>query len=60
MFHGNDKEKKLRGNYISNREDNLKKMYLSVMNNFNDGTLKRELYEIFKDEVDIINNNSLI
>ncbi|MFR1709911.1 MAG: hypothetical protein ACLSV2_13550 [Clostridium sp.] len=60
MFHGSEKEKKLRGNYISNKEDSLKKMYLNIMKNFNDGTLKGELYEIFKDEVDIINNNSLI
>lgn len=60
MFHGNKKEKKLRSNYLSRKENNLKKIYLNIMNNFSDGTLKGELYEIFKDEVDIINSNNLI
>lgn len=60
MFHGKEKEKKLRSNYLSRKEDNLKKIYLNIMNNFSDGTLKGELYEIFKDEVDIINSNNLI
>ncbi|WP_346889025.1 hypothetical protein [Clostridium sp. UBA1056] len=60
MFHGNEKEKKLRSNYISRKENNLKKLYLNIMNNFSDGTLKGELYEIFKDEVDIINSNNTI
>ncbi|WP_346937131.1 hypothetical protein [Clostridium sp.] len=59
-FHGKEKEKKLRSNYLSRKEDNLKKIYLNIMNNFSDGTLKGELYEIFKDEVDIINSNNLI
>ncbi|GAA0772072.1 hypothetical protein GCM10008908_17610 [Clostridium subterminale] len=60
MFHGKEKEKKLRSNCLSRKEDNLKKIYLNIMNNFSDGTLKGELYEIFKDEVDIINSNNLI
>lgn len=40
MFHGNKKEKKLRSNYLSRKENNLKKIYLNIMNNFSDGTLK--------------------
>ncbi|WP_346940712.1 hypothetical protein [uncultured Clostridium sp.] len=60
MFHSEEKEKSIRRNYINKKEDNLKKLYLNIMNNFSDGTLKGELYEIFKDEVDIINSNNPI
>ncbi len=60
MFNGKDKEKNIRRNYINNKEENLKKLYLNILNNSNDGTLKEELYEIFKDELDIINSNNLI
>ncbi|HAR86338.1 hypothetical protein IO99_04545 [Clostridium sulfidigenes] len=60
MFNGKDKEKNIRRNYINKKEENLKKLYLNILNNSNDGTLKEELYEIFKDELDIINSNNLI
>jgi len=60
MFNGEDKEKKIRRNYINKKEENLKKLYLNILNNSDDGTLKEELYEIFKDELDIINSNNLI
>lgn len=60
MFNGEDKEKNIRRNYINKKEENLKKLYLNILNNSNDGTLKEELYEIFKDELDIINSNNLI
>ncbi|MGN9163635.1 hypothetical protein [Clostridium sulfidigenes] len=60
MFNGKDKGKNIRRNYINKKEENLKKLYLNILNNSNDGTLKEELYEIFKDELDIINSNNLI
>lgn len=60
MFNGKDKEKNIRRNYINKKEENLKKLYLNILNNSNDGTLKEELYEIFKDELDIINSNNFI
>lgn len=60
MFNGKDKEKNIRRNYINKKEENLKKLYLNILNNSDDGTLKEELYEIFKDELDIINSNNLI
>ncbi len=60
MFNGKDKEKNIRRNHINKKEENLKKLYLNILNNSNDGTLKEELYEIFKDELDIINSNNLI
>ncbi len=60
MFHCKEKEKKIRRNYINRKEYNLKKIYLSIVNNASDGTLKGELYEIFKDEVDIIDSNNLV
>ncbi len=60
MFHGKENEKNIRRNYINKKEENLKKLYLNIMNNSNDGTLKGELYEIFKDELDILNSNNLI
>lgn len=60
MFNGKDKEKNIRRNYINKKEENLKNLYLNILNNSNDGTLKEELYEIFKDELDIINSNNLI
>ncbi|HBL07433.1 MULTISPECIES: hypothetical protein [unclassified Clostridium] len=60
MFNGEDKEKNIRRNYINKKEENLKKLYLNILNNSDDGTLKEELYEIFKDELDIINSNNLI
>jgi hypothetical protein len=59
MFHCKEKEKKIRRNYINRKEYNLKNIYLNIVNNSSDGTLKGELYEIFKDEVDIINSNNL-
>lgn len=60
MFNGKNKEKNIRRNHINKKEENLKKLYLNILNNSNDGTLKEELYEIFKDELDIINSNNLI
>ncbi|HBA03415.1 MAG TPA: hypothetical protein DCW51_05305 [Clostridium sp.] len=60
MFNGEDKEKNIRRNYINKKEENLKRLYLNILNNSDDGTLKEELYEIFKDELDIINSNNLI
>jgi len=60
MFNGKENEKNIRRNYINKKEENLKKLYLNILNNSNDGTLKEELYEIFKDELDIINSNNLI
>jgi hypothetical protein len=60
MFHCKEKEKKIRRNYINRKEYNLKNIYLNIVNNSSDGTLKGELYEIFKDEVDIINSNNLV
>ena len=60
MFHCKEKEKKIRRNYINRKEYNLKNIYLNIVNNSSDGTLKGELYEIFKDEVDIIDSNNLV
>lgn len=48
-------EAELRKKYINNKENKLKREYLNVLNNVSEGTIKQELYEIFKDEVDIIN-----
>lgn len=52
-------EKELIKKYISCKENTLKRQYLSSMANMGDGTVKEKLYEIFKDEIDIINGNLL-
>ncbi len=57
MFFYDEKEKKRRSDSINIKENNLKKQYLNIINNTGEGTIKQELYEIFKDEVDLINNN---
>ena len=54
-----EKEKELRSSCLKRKEFKLKNEYLHNMNMTNEGTLKEQLYEIFKDEVDIINNNLL-
>ncbi|MEG1257112.1 hypothetical protein [Clostridium sp.] len=56
MFH---KENKIRGNSLRKKEHSLKKDYLSIINKAGEGTVKKELYEIFKDEMEIINTNNL-
>ncbi len=57
MYH--EKERELRSSCLKRKENRLKNEYLHTMNNANEGTLKQELYEIFKDEVEIVNNNLL-
>ena len=47
----------IRERYIVGKENKLKKEYLNVLNSTVEGTVKQELYELFKDEVDIINEN---
>ncbi len=54
-----EKEKELRSSCLKRKEVKLKNEYLHNINMTNEGTLKEQLYEIFKDEVDIINNNLL-
>lgn len=54
-----EKESKLRGSYLKRKESRLMDEYLYTMNMVSEGTLKKELYEIFKDEMDIVNNNLL-
>lgn len=54
-----EKERELRNSYLNRKEIKLKNEYLHNMNMASEGTLKEQLYEIFKDEVDIINNNLL-
>lgn len=54
-----EKERKLRDCYLKRKESKLRDEYLYTMNMVNEGTLKKELYEIFKDEMDIVNNNLL-
>lgn len=54
-----EKERALRSSCLKRKEVKLKNEYLYNMNMANEGTLKEQLYEIFKDEVDIINNNLL-
>ena len=52
-----EQHNQLRKKYISNKEKRLKKNYLNVLNSIVEGTMKQEIYEIFKDEMDIINKN---
>lgn len=54
-----EKIKELRDNCLKRKEHRLKKEYLHNIAMVNEGTLKEQLYEIFKDEVHIINNNLL-
>ena len=54
-----EKGRALRNSCLKRKELKLKDEYLHNMNMANEGTLKEQLYEIFKDEVDIINNNLL-
>ncbi len=54
-----EKERALRSSCLKRKEVKLKNEYLYNMNMANEGTLKEQLYEIFKDEVHIINNNLL-
>lgn len=54
-----EKVRALRSSCLKRKELKLKNEYLHNMNMANEGTLKEQLYEIFKDEVDIINNNLL-
>lgn len=55
----NEKEKKIRGSYLKRKEDNLKNKYIYAMNMVSEGSIKQDLYEIFKDELDILNNKLL-
>lgn len=54
------KEQLLRRNRISNKENNLKSLYINVLLNSNEGTAKKEIYELLKDELSIINNTNTI
>lgn len=53
----NQSKEDMRRKFITNKEIRLKKQYINVLNSIEEGTVKQDLYEIFKDEVDIINNN---
>lgn len=57
MFFYDEKEKERSNDSINIKENDLKKQYLHIINNTGEGTMKQELYEIFKDELDLINNN---
>ncbi|MPM91266.1 hypothetical protein SDC9_138394 [bioreactor metagenome] len=48
------KEKVLRSNRITNGENKLRNMYMMLMNNEREGTIKEEVFNIFKDQRDII------
>jgi len=48
------KEQILRSNKISNGEKNLMNMYMHLIHRQKEGTIKEEIYNIFKDEQDII------
>lgn len=55
----NEKEKKIRGRYLKRKEDNLKNKYIYAMNMVSEGSIKQNLYDIFKDELEILNNEIL-
>lgn len=48
------KEQVLRNKRITNSENKLKKLYMNLLYNEREGTIKQEVFNIFKDEVDII------
>jgi len=48
------KEQILRNNKISHGEKNLMNMYMQLMHKEKEGTIKEEIYNIFKDEQEII------
>lgn len=48
------KEQVLRTKRITNSENKLKKLYMNLLYNEREGTIKEEVFNIFKDEVDII------
>jgi len=48
------KEQILRGNKISKDERNLMNRYMQLMHREKEGTIKQEIYNIFKDEQEII------
>lgn len=48
------KEQVLRGNKISKDEKNLMNRYMQLMHKEKEGTIKQEIYNIFKDEQEII------
>ncbi|EQB89021.1 hypothetical protein J2Z44_002823 [Clostridium punense] len=48
------KEQVLRNKRITNSENALKKLYMDLLYNEREGTIKQEVFNIFKDEVDII------
>ncbi len=50
------KEQLLRINRINNKENNLKNLYISILQNTNEGSMKKEIYELLKDEMNIIEN----
>lgn len=54
-----EKERQIRSSCLKRKENSLKNEYLHTMNNADEGTLKQELYEIFKDEIEMVNNNLL-
>lgn len=54
-----ERAEKIRSSSLKRKENTLRNEYLHTMNNANEGTLKQELYKIFKDEVEIVNNNLL-
>lgn len=48
------KEQVLRNKKITNSENKLKKLYMNLLYNEREGTIKQEVFNIFKDELDII------
>lgn len=48
------KEQVLRNKRITNSENRLKKLYMNLLYNEREGTIKEEVFNIFKDELDII------
>ena len=50
----NIKEQLLRINRINAKEHNLKSLYISILHNTNEGSMKKEIYELLKDEMNII------
>ncbi|MEG0153083.1 MAG: hypothetical protein RR891_11425 [Clostridium sp.] len=59
MFQNKNGKNILRGKYLIKKEENLRKQYLALINSTREGTLKKELYEVFKDEMYIINTSNL-
>lgn len=57
----NNKEQLLRSRKLTSSEKNLLNMYMSLMQREKEGTIKQEIYNIFKDQnqiIDSINSNN--